>query len=497
MVEHYSKSPPLSSRGAPHVRYACALQVIFFILCNVLWEIKHGTLQSLHYYSKSQVNSQQEQATIAATTQQLPRDLKSNKSEVPQSSKQSAAYHAKKLDASRKKINDHTIALKESRKKRFPHRFQGNNIVTSSTAAMKKPVPAIMCVSPSCKIRSCLDSDNATAAISTIKNATHLPGFMRQFPDAHYGYGFVNREGPRGLRMQTSGSAKAGSGCAISHKYQFIFVHVLKSGGTTVKGFLQRALCGSNNCPAGDNNLEIVNCAASVAKYPHYFVFSFVRNPYARMYSAYAMADSFRGHKTRPKPPFSFEAFALGVQKAPNPDGSNNSAVEEVFPTGISSMQVEKIRRRRKKVANDKNAFRRHLSYLDPSHYLPQATFLFASGYSGCPVVDFIGHLETMHDDLETVLAYIDSPELWSYFHNQNNKTKAKIAIDESTAFGARQKEKEFGGNLQTAYGYQQQQPVLGGSNAPRKWSAIQKAVAEEYKRDFDLLGYDPNLVPS
>lgn len=495
MVERNSKSLPPSSRGAPHVRYACALQLIFFIICNALWEIKHGTMQSLYFYSKAQVDPQQEEATITATnTHQLPRDLKKG-SKVSQSSKHPAAYHATTLDAPQKKVNDRTIALKESRKrKRFPNRFQGNSMVASPTIAMKKPVPAIMCVSPDCKIRMCLESGNATA--TSILNVTHLPDFMRQFPSTHYGYGFVNREGPRGLKMQTSGSAKAGSGCAISHKYQFIFVHVLKSGGTTVKGFLQKAFCGSNHCQVGNGYLDIVNCAASIAKYPHYFVFSFVRNPYARMYSAYAMANSFRGHPTKPKPPFSFEAFTLGKEKTSNPDGSNSSAVEETFPAGISSKQVEKIRWRRKQIANDKNMFRRHLSYLDPSHYAPQSTFLFTSGSSGCPVVDFIGHLETMHDDLETVLTYIDSPELWSYFHSQNNKTGAKIATDKSTAFGARQKEKELKGNLQTAYGYQQQHPAVGGSDAPHAWSAIQRAVAEEYKRDFNLLGYDPNLVP-
>ena len=92
-----------------------------------------------------------------------------------------------------------------------------------------------------------------------------------------------------------------------------------------------------------------------------------------------------------------------------------------------------------------------------------------------------------MHDDLESVLSYIDSPELWKYFHAQSkNKTTKEVETDESTSFGARQKQLELGGNLQTAYHYQ-----------PGQWSAVQKAVYEEFKQDFDALGYDPAFVPS
>ena len=104
-----------------------------------------------------------------------------------------------------------------------------------------------------------------------------------------------------------------------------------------------------------------------------------------------------------------------------------------------------------------------------------------------------------MKDDLQKVLTYVDSPELWQQFHNQSTKANDnRIQTDNSTSFGARQKEKELGGNLQTAYRYQQEEPNSNGQQQTTslRASSIQQAVVEEYKRDFLLLGYDPNLVP-
>ena len=84
----------------------------------------------------------------------------------------------------------------------------------------------------------------------------------------------------RGKRMTLSGTPTAGSGCAISHNYKFIYIHVLKSGGMTIKAFLKRALCNrtATPCPMGRNVLEIVNCATAVSNHANYFVWSFVRD---------------------------------------------------------------------------------------------------------------------------------------------------------------------------------------------------------------------------
>ena len=331
----------------------------------------------------------------------------------------------------------------------------------SSKKGPEKYFPAVICASKECRAEVCLDQSvgNTTGFV----NSTQLPDFLRPFPNAHYGYGFIKRKHPRGFRMQISGSAKSGSGCAISHKYKFIFVHVLKSGGTAVKGFLQTGLCGNNNipCQTDPNNLQIVDCAASIVRYPHYFVFSFVRNPYSRMYSAYAMAHAYRDNPKNPKPTFSFEAFALGRDP-------NATKVTPSLP---------------------KNKFRNQLSYLHPSHYSPQTKYLFTS--KKCPAVDYIGHLETMNEDLATVLERIGSPELWKYYEYRMSQ-KVQLKNDKSTAFGDTKRKKDLGDNLQTAYNYHSS----ADGQQPSSWTEIQKAVYEEYKQDFDMLGYDPNVVP-
>ena len=70
----------------------------------------------------------------------------------------------------------------------------------------------------------------------------------------------------RGKCTKILGSAHAGSECALSEKYKFLYIHVLKSAGMSVKTFLKNALCGTTAipCPRGDDVLEIVDCSWAV-----------------------------------------------------------------------------------------------------------------------------------------------------------------------------------------------------------------------------------------
>lgn len=140
-----------------------------------------------------------------------------------------------------------------------------------------------------------------------------------------YKGGFIHRDDAvRGAVMRVSGSAIAGSGCAMSTKYKFIYIHVLKSGGISLKGFLKDALCGTEDnsppflfgsrawfsCKAGRNILQVVDCTQAIRQHPDYFVWSFIRNPYSRFYSGYAMAAGYERNPNE-EPKFSFEDFAL------------------------------------------------------------------------------------------------------------------------------------------------------------------------------------------
>lgn len=218
----------------------------------------------------------------------------------------------------------------------------------------------------------------------------------------HYSLGLVHREkNIRGTIMQTSGTARAGSGCALSRRHRFIYIHVLKSAGMTVKGFLKRALCGGIKmpaCPPGSDILEIVNCARAIQNNPDLFVFSFVRDPFSRIYSGYSMADKYR----KDRPPFTFPEFVNAKRR------------------------------------------RRSLSHCSPAHYLPQRNFLFNG--KGCPVFDFLGRLESFQEDLAGALKQIGSQELLDYYQGGG------VLHANSTAFGRKQKQERLGGDLRNAF---------------------------------------------
>merc|ERR1711907_857916 len=99
--------------------------------------------------------------------------------------------------------------------------------------------------------------------------------------------------------MVKNGFARYGTGCAVSEDFRFIYIHVLKSGGMSIKATLRAAMCDGGRfddvrkeCAreaGGRSRLSIQNCADAVQKPPGYTVFSFVRSPFHRWYSAYAM----------------------------------------------------------------------------------------------------------------------------------------------------------------------------------------------------------------
>lgn len=129
-------------------------------------------------------------------------------------------------------------------------------------------------------------------------------GEMKEVVPSNFGYAghFVQRQMYNRTKPlpETLGDTGFASGCIISDEYKFVFVHVLKSGGTAVKKFIKDSLCGTD---AKVVNIEgsytqvckdipewIVRadgCKKSIRDHQDYFHFSFVRNPFTRLYSAY------------------------------------------------------------------------------------------------------------------------------------------------------------------------------------------------------------------
>lgn len=314
---------------------------------------------------------------------------------------------------------------------RLGQRIEARN---SSTNIIKLP-PNF--TSPVAHIASTCAFKNTTSNTCSIshcpdRNVSATDGALYYEP-----FGAVLRDNTiRGTPMVVSGEAQSGSGCALSRRHGFIYIHVLKSGGMTVKAFLKRALCGGRTqmpCATGRDVLEIVNCGAALQQYPEYFVFSFVRNPYSRLYSGYSMAIMYdrRQQKEKAPPVLSFPDFAL-----------------------------------------HKN-IRAQASPVSASHYIPQSIFLFDG--SDCPVFDFLGRLEHFEKDLVEILKIIDSRELIHALLFENGT----LQHEESTAYGSR--------NLL----------LQGGLKGVYANEEVKLAVAREYERDFRLFGYNVTTIPA
>ena len=261
-------------------------------------------------------------------------------------------------------------------------------------------------------------------------------------------HGFLELEGggggewhpPHSSRPPISGSAGAGSGCLVSLKYKFIYVHVLKSAGSTLKWFFGNGLCGEEvtrpahpPCSAGTDVLEVVSCHTAFRNHPDFFSFSFVRNPFGRAFSGYSMAKHMRsggGGEDEPFP-LSFDAFAAR-------------------PEAI-----------------------RAYSRTDAVHWKPQTDFLLDANH--CPTVSYIGKVEDFARDMPEVLARIASPEMDAYYAEHGMKSSK----EKDNTFGERAVA-DAGGSLRDVY----------------TSTDTVHHVSNRYSVDFAFLGYDPDTVP-
>jgi len=256
-------------------------------------------------------------------------------------------------------------------------------------------------------------------------------------PEESFGYAgrFVHREtNVEKALMETIGDKGWGSGCVVSEKYRFVYIHVLKSGGTSTKEFLRKSLCGidDEDCKRVDPLiLRPSGCRAAILNYTDYLTFSFVRNPFSRMYSMYSMMDGFPLEPgLRVTDAFSFHDFVM----KPNERGNHTT--------------------------------------MHAGHYDQQTTFIF-SNYT-CPSFDFLGRVEHYDEDMRTILKHLNATELIAYHYELGG------AVHPANTWGANKK-RSIGGDLRKEYNSRE---------------VINKVVSQ-YKQDFNLLGYDWRFVPS
>jgi len=246
---------------------------------------------------------------------------------------------------------------------------------------------------------------------------------------------------------ETLGDTGWASGCLLSDEYKFVFIHVLKSGGTGVKKFIKDSLCGLDaeienidgsysqkctNMPA--TLIRAEGCKKSIRDHQDYFHFSFVRNPFSRMYSAYSMMDGF--------PPKNGVKGRLSTK-----DFSFSEFVVNPYERSI------------------------HTS-MWPGHYDQQYPFLF-SEKEMCPMFDFIGRLEHFDEDMRRILTHLNATKMQDYMNSLPGGS-----ISSANSWGSRKKQSN--GGLRKQYSTPQ---VIG-------------RVASDYIHDFRLLGYDIENVP-
>jgi hypothetical protein len=173
----------------------------------------------------------------------------------------------------------------------------------------------------------------------------------------------------------------------------------------------------------------------AISQSNEYLIWSVVRNPFARVFSAYAMASAF--------------TIDPGISRG-------KVSMPMTFRDFVVSPQL-----------------RANISSLDPVHYRPQHEFLFS--IDGCPIVDYVLHLERLDRDMETLLDAINSEELTRYWRGHQ---RGRLEASTDTDYGARRLHQR---SLEDVYDSRD----------------LREHVAREYAKDFDLFAYNPGSIAS
>jgi hypothetical protein len=105
-------------------------------------------------------------------------------------------------------------------------------------------------------------------------------------------------------------------------------------------------------------------------------------------------------------------------------------------------------------------------------HTASQESFLF-SDQEKCPMFDFLGRIEHFDEDMRRVLAYLNATKMLDYLESNGGR------VSPANSWGA-DKKKSMVDGLREEYSSHE----------------VIARVASDYKSDFQLLGYDPSVIP-
>jgi hypothetical protein len=164
----------------------------------------------------------------------------------------------------------------------------------------------------------------------------------------------------------------------ISDDRRFLFVHVQKTGGSTIDNSLTAALGDVRRIPEAHRHAPLSDLLALEPELTSYWIVGFVRNPWARLLSWWRMMERFR------------EGAQNGNERHITHLKRNKfvSAVLDAHP--------------------DFESFVLRATDEHPRLRMPQVDYLTSAGRRA----DFIGRQETLEDDLHQVYDQLQLP--WS-----------------------------------------------------------------------------------
>jgi hypothetical protein len=159
----------------------------------------------------------------------------------------------------------------------------------------------------------------------------------------------------------------------ISDSRRFLFVHVQKTGGSTIDNSLTAALGEVRRIPAAHRHASLTDLLALEPGLASYWTVGFVRNPWARLLSWWRMMERFRE----------------GAEA-----GNERHIVHLKRNRFVSSVLAKH---------QDFEAFVLHATAEHPRLRMPQVDYLSA----GDRHADFVGRQERLEEDLQQVYEHL------------------------------------------------------------------------------------------
>lgn len=163
----------------------------------------------------------------------------------------------------------------------------------------------------------------------------------------------------------------------ISDSHRFLFVHVQKTGGSTIDNNLSASLGDVRRIAEAHRHAPLERLLQLEPGLADYWTAGFVRNPWARMLSWWRMVERFRDGAER------------GVERYLDHLQRNR------FVAGIIEQHP------------DFESFVLHATEEHPRLRKPQVEFMNAPGFGQGRSADFVGRQETLEDDLRVIYDHL------------------------------------------------------------------------------------------